>query len=268
MILHEVISTEKVPFHYRVAGLGSRFLAWLVDIALLGLLLFVGAIFFSPLEQGRAGLGLALFFVWQFVLLWGYFLFFEWLWHGQTPGKRLLGIRVISLEGTSASFLAVAVRNVLRVVDGLPAPFLLYGLGFAVAAFNRENRRLGDMAAGTLVVHVERKAKPVLALHDRAGAGPREREAQVRQRLGQLDRRQKQTLLELCLRRDQLRVGDRARLFRAAADYFKERLDLAPEEYQSDEKFILQLAAVLGERGPAEPEAAPGKAPARKRRTI
>jgi uncharacterized RDD family membrane protein YckC len=266
MILHEVISTEKVPFHYRVAGLGSRFLAWLIDITLLGLFMFVGAVFWSPLEQGRPGLGQALTFVWEFVLLWGYFLLFEWLWHGQTPGKRLLGIRVISLEGTAASFLALAVRNVLRVVDGLPIPFLFYGLGFAAAACNRENRRLGDLAGGTLVVHVERRARPVLALHDRAGAGPREREAQVRQRLGQLDRQQKQTLLELCLRRDQLRVGDRARLFRAAAEYFKEWLDLAPEEYQSDEKFILQLAAVLGERGPAEPEAAPARGP--KRRTI
>jgi uncharacterized RDD family membrane protein YckC len=265
MILHEVISTEKVPFHYRVAGLGSRFLAWLVDMALLGVLLIAGAVFWSPLEAGRPGLGQALMFIWQFVLLWGYFLFFEWLWQGQTPGKRLLGIRVISLEGTSASFLAVAIRNVLRVVDGLPLPFLLYGLGVVVAACNRENRRLGDLAAGTLVVRVERKAKPVLALHDRAGVGPREREALVRQRLGQLDRQQKQTLLELCLRRDQLRVGDRARLFRAAAEYFKERLDLAPEEYQSDEKFILQLAAVLGERGPAEPEPAPGQVPVKRR---
>jgi uncharacterized RDD family membrane protein YckC len=260
MILHEVVSTEKVPFHYRVAGLGSRFLACLIDIALMILLMLAASVFWAPLEAGRPGLGQALFFITQFILMWGYFLFFEWLWHGQTPGKRLLGIRVISLEGTGASFLPVAVRNLLRVVDALPFPPL--GLGFAVAACNRENRRLGDLAAATLVVHVERRGKPVLALHDRAGAGPREREAQVRQRLGQLDRQQKQTLLELCLRRDQLRVGDRARLFRATAEYFKERLDLAPEEYQSDEKFILQLAAVLGERQPAESEAAP----ARKRR--
>jgi uncharacterized RDD family membrane protein YckC len=256
MILHEVLSTEKVPFHYRVAGLGSRLLAWLLDLLVLVLFLYAGAVYLVTLDAGRPGLGLGLVALWQFALLWGYFLCFEWLWHGQTPGKRALGIRVITVEGTSITFVQAAVRNVLRVVDGLPLPFLLYGLGFAVAACNRESRRLGDLAAGTLVVHVESRGKPIQALHDRSDAAYRQREAMLRQRLEQLDRPQKQTLLELCLRREQLRVADRAKLFRAAAEYFQERLDLAPEEYQSDEKFVLQLAAVLGERHPAELEPA------------
>jgi uncharacterized RDD family membrane protein YckC len=265
MILHEVLTTEKVPFHYRVAGLGSRFAAWLIDMGMLALFLFAGGWFALTLEVGRQGLGLAVFFAVQFVLLWGYFTLFEWLWHGQTPGKRALGIRVISEEGTSVSFVQAAVRNVLRVADGLPVPFLLYGLGFAVAACNRESRRLGDLAAGTLVVHVERRAKPIQALQDRAAEAPHLREALVRQRLGQLERQQKQTLLDLCLRRDQLRVADRARLFRATAEYFKTRLDLQPEAYQSDEKFVLQLAAVLSERAPAETEALPVHVPTRRR---
>jgi uncharacterized RDD family membrane protein YckC len=254
MILHEVISTEKVPFYYRVAGLGSRFLAWLIDLATMFLFQLAGSFYLLTLEEGRPGLGMAAMFVWQFLVVWGYSLGFEWLWHGQTPGKRALGIRVISLEGTSITFVQSAVRNVLRVADGLPLPPYLYGLGFAVAACNRESRRLGDLAAGTLVVHVEGKAKPIQALHDRSDEAYRRREAQVRQRLEQLDRQQKQTLLELCLRREQLRVADRARLFRATADYFKERLDLTPEEYQSDEMFVLQLAAAIGERQPPEPE--------------
>jgi uncharacterized RDD family membrane protein YckC len=262
MILHEVLSTEKVPFHYRVAGLGSRFLAWLIDLVVLFLFLLAGAIYLSTLEEVRPGVGTAMVLLWQFTLIWGYFLCFEWLWHGQTPGKRALGIRVITAEGTSVTFVQAAVRNVLRVVDGLPVPFFLYGLGFAVAVCNRENRRLGDLAAGTLVVHVEGRAKPIQALHDRSDAA-RQREALLRQRLEQLDRQQKQTLLELCLRREQLRVADRAKLFRATAEYFKERLDLAPEEYQSDEKFVLQLAAVLGARHPAEGE--PGRKPGSRR---
>jgi uncharacterized RDD family membrane protein YckC len=265
VILHEVVSTEKVPFHYRVAGLGSRFLAWLIDLACLSLFLVAGGVYFSVLEEGRPGLGLALVFLWQFAVLWGYFLLFEWLWHGQTPGKRALGIRVIAVEGTAITFAQAAVRNFLRVVDGLPLPFLLYGLGFAVAACNRKSRRLGDLAAGTLVVHVEGRAKPIQAIYDRADEAHRQREALVRQRLEQLDRQQQQTLLELCLRREQLRVADRARLFRATADYFKERLDLEPEQFQSDEKFVLQVAAVLGQRHPAEAEPAAGR-PGKRRR--
>src|SRR5438445_3561769 len=156
MLLHEILTTEKVPFTYRVAGMGSRFLAWLIDALLMSLLVFGGLLAGSILDATRPGLGMALAVFWMFVVTWGYFLFFEWLWHGQTPGKRLLGIRVIQLRGTGISFDQAAIRNLLRVVDSLP----LYGLGFCVAACNRRHRRLGDLAANTLVVHVHRKALP------------------------------------------------------------------------------------------------------------
>lgn len=250
MIRHEVLTTEKVPFSYRVAGLGSRFLAWLVDLFVIVGLDFLGVLVGSVLVAGRPGLGRALFIVWNFVVLWGYFLFFEWLWHGQTPGKGLLGIRVIQWRGTAMNFFQSAIRNLLRVVDSLPLPVPLGPglLGFVVAACNREHRRLGDLAADTLVVHVERNVRPLLALADARGAVDRPRLALLRQRLSQLDGAQKQTLLDLCLRRDQLRVLERARLFQAAARFFEQRLELAPDEYESAEKFVLQLAAVLGER--------------------
>jgi uncharacterized RDD family membrane protein YckC len=245
MIRHEVVSTEKVPFRFRVAGLGSRFLAWLVDAVAIVALGMAGVLVGSVLEVGREGVGQAVMAGWIFVLTWGYFLLFEWLWQGQTLGKRTLGIRVIEWGGTEINFYQAAVRNILRVADSLP---FFYALGFAVAACNRENRRLGDLAAGTLVVHVERGQRPIRALQDARAAIDRARLSLWRQRLAQLDREQKQTLLDLCLRRDQLRVGERARLFQAAAGYFQSRLDLAPEAFESPEKFVLQLAAVLGER--------------------
>jgi uncharacterized RDD family membrane protein YckC len=250
VIRHQVLTTEKVPFSYRVAGLGSRFLAWLVDLFVIVGLDFMGLMVGSVLVIGRPGLGRALFIVWQFVVLWGYFLFFEWLWHGQTPGKAVLGIRVIQWRGTEINFFQAAVRNLLRFVDSLPVPLPLGPglIGFVVAACNREHRRLGDLAADTLVVHVERKAQPVLALADARGDADRQRLALLRQRLSQLDREQKQTLLDLCLRRDQLRVLERARLFQAAAQFFEQRLQLVPDEHESAEKFVLQMAAVLSER--------------------
>jgi uncharacterized RDD family membrane protein YckC len=250
VIRHEVLTTEKVPFSYRVAGLGSRFLAWLIDLFILIGLDLVGLFVCSVLIVGRPGLGLALFIVWNFVVMWGYFLFFEWLWRGQTPGKALLGIRVIQWRGTAMNFFQSAIRNLLRVVDSLPVPLPLGPglLGFVVAICNREQRRLGDLAADTLVVHVERKTRPLLALADGRGEADRQRLALLRQRLSQLDREQKQTLLDLCLRRDQLRVLERARLFQSAAGFFQQRLELAPDEYESPEKFVLQMAAVLGER--------------------
>jgi uncharacterized RDD family membrane protein YckC len=245
MIVHQVVTTERVPFSYRVAGLGARFLAALVDVLVLVVLFFVGLVLGSVLELGaRTGLGLTLFFFWQFALFWGYYLLFEWLWHGQTLGKRIVGIRVIRCNGTSLSFVQAGLRNLVRVVDLLPG---FYGVGFLAALCNREQRRLGDLAADTLVVHVERRAPPIQAVLDAEADAARL--AQWRQRLGRLDRSQRQTLLDLCLRRDQLRVAERAQLFRTAADHIKKRLEILPERYESDEKFVLKLGAILGERG-------------------
>jgi uncharacterized RDD family membrane protein YckC len=248
-MLHVVISSEKVPLAFHVAGLGSRFLAWLIDLSTICLLFFIIAILGSLFEVARAGMGFGLIVLMTFVVQWGYFLLFEWLWHGQTPGKRAIGIRVIDIDGTSISFSQAAVRNVLRVADGLPlmVPDLvpvMHGVGFLAAASNAEQRRLGDLAAGTLVVYAETRTEPLAALQ--LGIVVHSARTQfLRQRLEQLSRKQKETLLDVCLRRDQLRFRDRARRFAALTDYCRQHLELAPHEHQSDEKFILQLAAAL-----------------------
>ena len=251
-MLHQVVTTEKVPITYRVAGMGSRFLAWLIDLGVIAILFAAGFGLHIPLEMARPGVGNAFLVLWIFALQWGYFLFFEWLWVGQTPGKRLMGLRVLQMNGTSISFLQAAVRNLIRVADALP---FFYAVGFVVAACSRHQRRLGDLAAETLVVYMERKARAVRPLPEGAPPADKALAALVRQRLAQLDRRQQQALLDLCLRRDQLPLRDRARLFQTTADYFERRLSLTRDEYQSDEKFVLQLAALLGERSPSREEA-------------
>jgi uncharacterized RDD family membrane protein YckC len=249
-MLHEVISAEKVPIVYRVAGLGARFLAWLTDLQLMLAGFWFLFLFSQVWNIAREGIGTGIFFVGTFVIQWGYFVLFEWLWYGQTPGKWLVGIRVIDWQGSSISFGQAATRNILRVADGLPLVLpqlmpVMYGVGFVVAAYNREQRRLGDLAAGTLVVYVEARSQPLQTLLRQESPGGIPRVQLVRQRLEQLNRQQQQTLLDLCLRRDELRMRERARLFTALADYFRQHLDLAPQEMQSDEKFALQLAAVL-----------------------
>jgi uncharacterized RDD family membrane protein YckC len=248
MVVHEVITTERVPFHYQVAGIGSRFLAWLVDVAIMAVLIGIGFFVGMALESARGGLLLAVFWIWMFVVQWGYFILFEWLWLGQTPGKRMLGLRVIQSDGTSISFAQSAIRNILRVADGLP---LVYGLGFIVALCNREQRRLGDLAAGTLVVHVDRKRGPIRAIHHGRQALSQAELADMRQRLTTLSPEQRQALLDLCLRREQLGVSDRARLFQTVARHVGERYGLARAETQSDEKFVLLLVEALGEAASA-----------------
>jgi uncharacterized RDD family membrane protein YckC len=246
-MLHEVITSEKVPFSYRVAGLGTRLLAWLLDLGIIAFLCFVVLVIGLAWETVRSGIGLGVLFLGLFVVQWCYFLIFEWLWQGQTPGKWIVGIRVIQWQGTSITLSQAAVRNIVRVVDGLPLMSitpLLYGVGFLVAACNRAQRRLGDLAAGTIVVFLDQKPRPVRAVLEQSDAAQRHR-TQVRQRLDQLDRAQKQTILDLCLRGDQLRVRDRARLFTRLAQYFRAEHELAPDEYESDEKFVRQLASVM-----------------------
>src|SRR5262249_13639504 len=136
----------------------------------------------------------------------------------------------------------------VRWVDSLPFIFfpIWPGVAFFVAAGNRYQQRLGDFAAGTLVVHVDRKAGPIRVLHEGVLEASDTPEAAIRQRLGQLRREQKQTLLDLCLRREQLRITDRAQLFRAVTEFCKLQLDLTPAQHESDEKFVVRLAAVLG----------------------
>ena len=109
-----VRTPEQVFFRYELAGPVERLLAYLVDVGCMLALMATGA-------WSMGGfLGPAVFFVFVFLVQWGYFLWFEWRWNGATPGKRLLGIRVIQMGGVQCSFERLVLRNFLRVVDSLP----------------------------------------------------------------------------------------------------------------------------------------------------
>jgi uncharacterized RDD family membrane protein YckC len=147
---------ELVSLEFPLAGLGSRFLALLVDylLQIAALLVLLMATLFGPGSRryeaayGKwlaAGLILAVF-----LFNWGYFVLFEAFWAGQTPGKRAAGIRVIQLDGRPLSLFESMARNLLRVLDILPGP---YAVGAIAIFVTRRNQRLGDLVAGTLVVH-------------------------------------------------------------------------------------------------------------------
>jgi uncharacterized RDD family membrane protein YckC len=157
---------EHIELQFKVAGIGTRFLAYLLDrliqaglifalfLAVLSVL-FVTGQFFSLVElaQGlKRTFGqwvLALGFLLYGVISIGYFILFEYIWSGSTPGKRSQNIRVIRTDGGPISFLDSSIRNILRVLDILAD---VYPLGLIVMFVDSRNRRLGDMAAGTMVV--------------------------------------------------------------------------------------------------------------------
>jgi uncharacterized RDD family membrane protein YckC len=149
---------ENVVFGYNVAGMGTRFLAGLLDMILI-MVLIMAANFTLYLVlrvmdvSALAWMGnwlWALFGLLTFFIFWGYYIFFEMIWNGQSPGKRKVGLRVIRADGSPITFTESLIRNIIRFIDFLPA---YYGVGVVTMFINSQSRRLGDLVAGTLVVH-------------------------------------------------------------------------------------------------------------------
>jgi uncharacterized RDD family membrane protein YckC len=152
---------ENIEVRFDVAGLGTRFCALLFDYIIMGLIvlaLFLLALFLeialpSPVRFKGADLWiLAILAGIALTMMLGYFLFFEWLMRGQTPGKRSLKIRVIRDDGTPVTIHEVFVRNLVRLVDFLPG---CYAVGVLFMFPSRLSKRLGDIAAGTIVIKEE-----------------------------------------------------------------------------------------------------------------
>ncbi|MCC6930335.1 MAG: stage II sporulation protein M [Gemmatimonadaceae bacterium] len=145
----EVETPEHVVIDYEIAGLGSRGLATIIDTTIV-ILQMVALLFVMIKLREVTELDMSWIFpLVQFGLLWGYFAFFEGFRDGQTPGKRWMGIRVIRDTGHPVTMREAAARNILRVVDFMPPPYLL---GILFVAFHPRGKRIGDLVAGTVVV--------------------------------------------------------------------------------------------------------------------
>jgi len=165
---HVIETPENISFDYQVAGIGSRFLAILVDTLIQGALYLALAVVYVLVE---AVLGTAtrdspssvaqwipaiILLVTLFVIQFGYFIIFEITLGGRTPGKELAGLRVIKESGQPLTALDSIIRNLVRIIDFLPFG---YGVGVIAMFFNARSKRLGDFAAGTLVVRVDKPVK-------------------------------------------------------------------------------------------------------------
>ncbi len=156
----DIGTPENVVFGYEVAGIGSRFLAAVVDTTLIALLLLVTNFLLLTIANAAGPAGgptgdaaawlVAVLALVSFFVLWGYYIFFEMLWNGQSPGKRLVGLRVIRSDGSPIGVVESIIRNLVRIIDFLP---LYYGAGVVVMFVSQRAQRLGDLAASTLVVY-------------------------------------------------------------------------------------------------------------------
>ena len=147
--VREVHTPEGVALRLPAAGPVPRALAWLIDLAIRFGVLGASTAVLGLL--GKAGMGV--YFILMFLMLWAYPVVCEAMFNGQTPGKRALELRVVSADGAPVGWLAAFVRNLLRTVDALPVG---YGFGLVASLSDPFGRRLGDMVAGTVVVHAPR----------------------------------------------------------------------------------------------------------------
>ncbi len=146
---------ENVDFHFDLAGIGSRAIAFLIDAAIIFLvcvvILMIAVSAQLPvwfISEGTSIWITVFFGTLLFLVIWGYFPFFEMIWNGQTPGKRALHLRVLSDGGYPVSFFQTLVRNLLRIVD----VYLCPAIGIIAMFWSRRSKRLGDIVAGTIVV--------------------------------------------------------------------------------------------------------------------
>lgn len=175
-----VIETpERVPLAFALASIGNRFLAAAIDhfiqyfSIVVVVWIFLTAAGFGSSEQigmldeiGREAPKwmIAIMIIALFLLFAGYFIFFEWLWDGQTPGKRLLKLRVIREDGRPITLWEAIARNLLRVFDAVPGFLLpIYSVGLIVIFLSNRDQRVGDIFAGTVVIRERMDEAPTFA---------------------------------------------------------------------------------------------------------
>jgi uncharacterized RDD family membrane protein YckC len=173
----EVRTPESIAFSYDLAGVGSRFLALAIDftIQIVAVILIFwalvalsghvrpGSIVLARTDRVIYNLAIAFIVAVVFLIFFGYFIAFETLWNGQTPGKRLLGIRVVRDGGYPVDFMASLIRNLIRVGE---MALGFYAISAVVAVLSPLNKRIGDIAAGTIVIRESRMESPEQMLRE------------------------------------------------------------------------------------------------------
>jgi len=238
-------TAEGIEFALPLAGPFSRMLALCVDLAAVFAISSMLEKLLAPLRIFGADVSGAVITLIDFALSLVYATVFEWFWRGQTVGKRLLGLRVVDAGGLRLEPAQVIVRNLLRVVDTLP---LFYLVGGVTCVLNRHRQRVGDIAAGTIVIRIPKLTRPnldqLLGGKFNSLAESRHLAARLRQKV---DPEIARISLEALLRRDQLDPAARLAVFAQLADHFRELVPYPAEisERIADEQYVRDVVELL-----------------------
>lgn len=247
---------EGITFAYSLAGPVTRCLAWAIDMAVLFTLGFI-----ASMSLGSAGLiapdliqaATAIAF---FAVPIAYGIVLEWFWRGQTVGKMMLRLRVMDADGLRLQFHQVLMRNIVRFADLLPGCYLVGGVA---SLLSRKAQRLGDLAAGTIVVHHRQSIEPdleqllgtkfnSLRAHPHLCGRLRQRTSPDQARLA----------LQALMRRDDFEPAARVQLFAEMAAHFKTLAHFPPDVLEAlpDEQFIRNVVDILYRSSEAKAESA------------
>jgi uncharacterized RDD family membrane protein YckC len=241
----DIFTPEGVRFSLPLAGPVSRGLAWFIDFLVLAGLSSASSLLILPLLALSPSWGLALQVVVFFLVTTFYGVLLEWWWRGQTIGKRVLRLRVMDERGLGLRFGQIVVRNLMRAVDALP---LFYAVGGGAMVLTRHCQRLGDLAAGTVVVRSTSLRQPrlegLLAGRYNSFRDHPLIEARLRQRTSP---NAAQLALSALLRRDELEPANRLVVFRELADHFRSLAEFPPEVATalSDEQYLRNVVETL-----------------------
>lgn len=260
---NQLILTVETPDHielqFQLAGIGKRFLAYLIDRLIqfgliLALFIVISLILFATTTVETVGNALHKLqqvlgqWIFAFVILaygitsLGYFILFEYMWSGSTPGKRSQNIRVIRKDGTPISFLEAAVRNILRAVDILGG---VYPLGLIVMFIDSRNRRLGDLVAGTLVI-AESVSK--LPSAENSAGSPGEIDQQLRSVVNAMTSADYQLVRKFLGRREGLETEYRKNLAQQIVDRIFDKSIALPTSSTDLELLLERVEALYRER--------------------
>jgi len=241
----KIKTPEGVVFSIHLAGPITRFMAWVVDQATISIIGTVVLIFLGFLGFLSIDFAFAISILAYFVISIGYGILLEWLWRGQTLGKRLLRLRVMDVKGLHLQFSQIVIRNLLRFVDTLPVYYMVGGL---VCLFSKRAQRFGDFVANTVVVWNSKIAEPDLDQILRGKFNSFTAYPHLEGRLRQRTHPKEASIaLQALIRRDELDPDARISLFQEMAEYFKNIVSFPPEVMDgiSDEQYLRNIVDTL-----------------------
>ncbi len=249
---HDVDTPEQVGLQYSTAGIGTRFIAALIDSVVLVVLIVLAIILVALLSQALGAIIPAGSLSWLTnastaigiavvtVIFLGYYVFFDMIWNGSSPGKRVVGLRVVRLGGYPITFVDSITRNIIRAIDFLP---FWYIVGIVTMFINPQSRRLGDIVAGTVVIKEGRSVR----LKDLVRDADRALEATPNDmaRLDSVPRQERFLIEEFLRRRAQLSFERRREL--AADIVARVRPYLDPSTAHLNDEERIEAAAKMGQ---------------------